>query len=331
MPVLLAATILATGCGEGTSTGEENPTPGGAAGSGGAAPQGGGGAGGSLLPSAGTGGQAPGEEDFVVTFPEEGKPAKPGELCSLNVDSAASGRAAIANLAWDPTQANRALGTLEIAPEIAKVLVGAPTVALVDAAGDFDIHHVTVSAVSEKDGLFSFSVTLPDAGAHGACQDGVSRLTLRTELVIGCASPGGGSTEQKLHSSTDVHLCKGDSDSVWVSSGDLCSVCRIVAEMAPSPIVPEARADGLPLSDVINLRVVTLARVGNAVVLMAENDGGAGLDYDWHPSTGTVTRLAPDVVAWTVDTDATDPMIQAVATSSTAAAVASWTFNQEVQ
>jgi hypothetical protein len=98
--------------------------------------------------------------------------------------------------------------------------------------------------------------------------------------------------------------------------------------MAPSPIVPDKGADGLPLARALRLRIVELARVGSTVVLLAENDGGAGLDYEWHPSDGRIEQLAPDVVAWTVAEGMAAPFIQAAVWGADAAAVTSWAWNE---
>jgi hypothetical protein len=106
-------------------------------------------------------------------------------------------------------------------------------------------------------------------------------------------------------------------------------VCRIIAEMAPSPIVPEKTNDALPLAQVLRLRIVELARVSNVVVLLAENDGGDGLEYEWHASAGKVEHLAPDVVAWTLEEGLDAPSIHAAVWGADGAAVASFAFNVE--
>ena len=99
--------------------------------------------------------------------------------------------------------------------------------------------------------------------------------------------------------------------------------------MAPSPIVPDKHDDELPLARALRLRVVELARISNKVVLLAENDGGAGLEYEWHPSVGTLERLSPDIVIWTLEEGMPSPFIQAAVYSEDAAAVATYSFNAE--
>jgi hypothetical protein len=166
----------------------------------------------------------------------------------------------------------------------------------------------------------------------------MTRITVRVSLEISCgamvpsadASGDASTATQVVHAVTDIHLCSdGRRDPEWVSSGSVCTVCRIIAEMAPSPIVPDKAADGLPLARVLRLRIIELARISNTVVLLAENDGGEGLEYEWHASAGTVERLAPDVIVWTLAEGMAAPHVQAAVWSADAAAVASFAFNDE--
>jgi hypothetical protein len=98
--------------------------------------------------------------------------------------------------------------------------------------------------------------------------------------------------------------------------------------MAPSPILPGSIEDELPLAQALRLRIVELARIANTVVLLAEHDGGSGLDYEWLASVGQVERLAPDVVAWTLAEGQPDPLIQAAVAGPSSVAVASFAFNE---
>jgi hypothetical protein len=131
-----------------------------------------------------------------------------------------------------------------------------------------------------------------------------------------------------VESFTFIHLCFGDMDLTWVSSGDTCKSCDIIAEMAPSPIVPDASADDLPLARVVRLRITVLARIGGALVLLAENDGGDGVSYAWRPSGGEISELAPDVIVWTPPRDPGPHLIQAAIEGDDGAAVASFTFQE---
>jgi hypothetical protein len=70
--------------------------------------------------------------------------------------------------------------------------------------------------------------------------------------------------------------------------------------------------------------LVELARVGDSVVLLAENDGGAEVEYDWVAGSGELEKLAPDVVLWTVPRQAGPHHVQAAVFGKLGAAVASY-------
>jgi hypothetical protein len=110
-----------------------------------------------------------------------------------------------------------------------------------------------------------------------------------------------------------------------VSSGDECTICGVIAEMAPSPIVPDRAPDELALGRVIRLGVVVVARIGAALVLLAEHDAGAGVAYTWVASAGDVRAIAPDIVLWTPPAEPGPHFVQVAVESEDAAAVASYT------
>jgi hypothetical protein len=109
----------------------------------------------------------------------------------------------------------------------------------------------------------------------------------------------------------------------WVSSGDACTACRVIAEMAPRPIVSDKTGDDLPLGMVIRLRVVEVARAGRHVLLFADNDAGADADYEWSVSEGSLEHVADDVVLWTLpeETTARAPFGQVAVWNAAGAAV----------
>jgi hypothetical protein len=263
------------------------------------------------------------EEEYVVELPAEGVPTAPGQVCTVAVDPAESNHAARVVLTKDASGIQSAHGFVSVDPSLQGRVIGLPVLEVLDST-DPALKNAVISDVRPENGGFSFHVSWNTAPT--ITRDGYTRLTFRTTLVVECGADGG--VTRSVHAATDVHLCASGQDVEWVSSGDRCVVCRIIAEMAPSPIVPDKKIDDLPLARVLRLRIVELARVANTVVLLAENDGGAGLDYEWHPSTGHVARLAPDVVAWTVNEGDTSPLIQAAVSGEALAAVASWSWNE---
>lgn len=355
-PVILLAGVLSTeACGKTTSNeaasdGQSGSTvssgttvsssAGGAASSGTTAVTGSTGAGGSVLvpigstttgsvdPVGGAGGALPELPWYCyyeqVSIPPEGTPAEPGQICALSAAPVESNRAAVVRLTMESPQAEEASGFVEIAPEIRDRVVGVSELVIVDANLPALLDIQVSDLVEEADG-YSFRATgfnpLGGGGPYGA------RMTVRVVLEIECD----GDATQQVHAVTELYFCENaQRDYDWTSSGDHCVVCEVIAEMAPSPIVPDKQHDGLPLARALRLRLVALARIANTVVLLAENDGGPDLDYEFHTSCGTLTRLAEDVVAWTVEAGARDPLLQAAVSGPDVLGVVSYSFNNGV-
>lgn len=255
---------------------------------------------------------------FTVEVPPEGVPAEPGQICAV-VSPVESNGAARVTLTKDTALLQTATGTIEVPPQLAPLVVGLPTVEVVSAATP-ELGAMQATGVQPSPGGFTFEATWPQA-LNLQPEDWV-KLTLRVTLQIACPPADELRTVMAI---TNVNLCIVDEQLGWVSSGDECKACTIIAEMAPSPIVPEPKNDELPLCRALRLRVVPLARIGRTLVLLAENDGGDEVTYDWVPTAGTIERLAPDVVVWTPPADGGPHMVQAVVQSEDGAAVASWT------
>jgi hypothetical protein len=260
--------------------------------------------------------------EMVVEIPPEGVPADPGQICAVTMTPVDSNRAATVQLqvGSDLTQVT---GTITIASSLRSVLVGTPSVEVIDAT-DPGLLGLVVDQLVPSGNAFQlvghwpapFSVTL----------DGLTRITVRVTFEAACPD-----APQVVHAVTDVHLCMDSSGgSTWVSSGAVCSVCRVIAEMAPSPIVPDPGVDQLPLARVLRLRIVELARVSGTVVLLAEHDAGPGVEYLWQASAGEIRQLAPDVIALSAEPGVRAPFVQVAAQAEDGAAVASWSFNDEV-
>src|SRR5262249_4732002 len=155
-----------------------------------------------------------------------------------------------------------AAGFVTVEPSLLAQVVGLPVVEVIDASVP-GLDQMQVSMMTAQAGGFAFQASWPGFQAT----PGVTRMTVRTTLELTCDTPG---LTRVLHAAMDVHLCNKDYRAFeWVSSGDACTVCGTIAEMAPSPIIPDKKADGLPLARALRLRVVELARVSDAVVLLA--------------------------------------------------------------
>lgn len=271
----------------------------------------------------GTGGRLPpGCDEHIVSLPPSGTPTEPGQICAVTVDPVDSNGAA--RVTFVESDGGTVLtGFVTFDPAVEPRVIGTPSVEVIDAT-DSALKNAQFGPLTKVSGGYSFSVAFPGVFSWNP---GYTRLTVRTTFEVSCGPDGG--TSKQVHAATDIHACNmTDTTSTWASSGDRCVVCRVIAEMAPSPIVPDKASDGLPLAKALRLRVIELARVANRVVLFAENDGGDGLDYEWHPSAGEVEHVAPDVIVWTVAPGMAAPLMQVAVVGESEAAVATWSWNE---
>jgi hypothetical protein len=193
-------------------------------------------------------------------------------------------------------------------------------------ASHAELSSMQVTELKALDGGFSFHAEWPGS-LQGLVPNGYARMTVKTSFDLACAEDGG--RERRVESLTHVHLCIGRDEGVeWASSGDTCMICRVIAEMAPSPIVPDKTADSLPLARAVRLRLVVVARIGHCLVVFAENDGGPGMSYEWRAAGGTLEELAPDLVLWRMDAASDGQFLQAAVYGDSGAAVATCSAEQ---
>ena len=333
LPVLVLATLLPAGasCGGGTEQGSSGSVSGAGGASSTSSSQGIGGGLVSSSSASGAGGADGGttcdlncfSQTMTVQVPPDGVPASPGQICAVMMVPIESNHAARVTLTKYSPALNMAMGFVAIDPALAGSIVGLPTIQVVQADTP-ELLPMTVTNVQPAAGGFSFHAEWPPPFL--LCPESWARMKVKTTLTVAC-DPMAMDT-RVVEAFTFIDLCIGDMDLTWVSSGDMCKECAIIAEMAPSPIVPDASADELPLARVMRLRITVLARVGGTLVLLAENDGGSGLSYAWRPSGGEISELAPDVIVWTPPIDPGPHLIQAIIEGNDAAAVASFTYQE---
>lgn len=258
---------------------------------------------------------------FTVPLPPPGVPAEPGQICAQNPPSVTSNAAARVTLNKYSQALNLAMGFVAIAPDLQSTVIGTPTVEVVSAATN-DLLGMVVSDVMPAAGGFTFHAEWPTMLA--LLPESWVQMTVKTTFTSQCG-PGPADT-RTVEAITVVHLCFEGNELLWVSSGDECRVCEIIAEMAPSPIVGDTREDDLPLARALRLRVRPIVKVGRSLVLMAENDGGADVDYAWRATAGEVRSIAPDVVVWTPPRGGGPHLLQAAVTGEHTAGVASYTL-----
>jgi hypothetical protein len=285
---------------------------------------GGGGAGGTPFVTSvgpgGTGGAMPecGDFDpitFQVEVPPPGVPARAGQICTVMASPVESNEAARVVLTKYSMAQNLAMGSVTVASLVLPDVVGLPTIEVVETQVP-ELMPVTITNVAPTMDGFSFHAEWPPFTLP---PESWVRMRVQTTMTVKC-DPNGMDTRQ-VQASTWIHLCIEDGDLLWVSSGDDCKVCDVIAEMAPCPIVPDKAGDELGLAQALRLRLVVLARVGSTVVVWAEHDGGAGLAIDWRASGGELRHLADDVVVWTPSEG--DQQILCAVQGDDAAAVAS--------
>jgi hypothetical protein len=324
VPALVAASVLgASGCGSATSTpphASSGGTSSSSAGSGGiivlaGSPAVGG--------SAGSGPELPpGCQGYEVQLPEVGQPAVAGEICAVQVEPVISNGAARIALAQPGSDLSAPVaGTLTLAEGLRDQVQGPPVIEIVSAT-DQMLLEAELSALEQTADGYAFTVTWPK-GAFLRAED-MTRVSFRTSLDLSCDTG-----TRLVNAVTEVHLCGGSFNGVpdvWASTGDLCVVCNVIAELAASPIIPDHRESGLPLGQAMRARIVELAKVGSSVVLFAENDGGGRSSYEWHVTGGTLEHIAEDVVVFRSDGSTPAPSLQVAIVNDEGVAVVSYAY-----
>jgi hypothetical protein len=261
----------------------------------GASSMGGGGAGGSSEVSCEWG-----ETTFVVLVPPEGVAATEAAICAAAepVESNVAGRITLHRY----SQAlELATGTLLLEPGL--TVVGSPTIQVIEA-GYPEMMLAQITAISPIDGGFTFHVQWP--APLQVNPDEWASMTWLATMDVSCA----GSGARLVQARTYINLCIAQGQAVWVSSGDECTACTQICEMAPGPTLSGASPGGRALSRAVRLALVEIARVGRSVIVLAEHDGGPGLRYRWQARGGQLTELAPDVVHWSLPEVTADRHLQ---------------------
>lgn len=272
-----------------------------------------------------------GQEIIYAELPPEGVPAEIQQLCMQPAtELVRSGWAARMVVDADPRVATRARGVIEVAPELVGRVLDTP-VLRVDAQGFEGLMISSPTLIAQG----RYEVQLSWQGTTIQAWDDWWHMDVTILFDVACApgdagaAPDAGSGARRgVEVKNELYLCNESGRPRWISSGEACTTCAIIAEMAPSPIVPMPRASELPLEHVLRLNLRTIAVIGRDLLVYAEHDGGAdGAEYSWQPSAGDVQPLAKDVVLWRIPESCREPqLLQVVVESECAAAVASMRF-----
>ena len=331
--VLVAATILplSSSCGgetadSGLSAAGGSSTQGGAAGTGGSSAQGGvAGTGGSATQggetsaggNAATGGTFNCPNGFVqsytVTLPSSATPVDAATLCNWGGVFPDNLPAARVTLQYDSSTPSHATGTITVASEILAAAGGYVGVSSVTADG------ATISNLTRVNGNYTFDVNLTSGTPYLG-----TALTFQVTVDFTC-SPAMSSTRQ-LKAATYVVLCGSARDLNWVSSGDTCTTCNPMVEVAAQLMpAPEREPDGIALPGELNISITPVAREGRTVVLMVQKPSDAPeLSLTWWSSGGQLLLAADDVAVWTLPDESGPHQVQVAAEAGQSASIVTY-------
>jgi hypothetical protein len=236
-------------------------------------------------------------QTFVVPLPPPGTPADQAQICAISSPPVSSNVSARFIISDYSSQNETAKGLIAIDPAVFKLIVGPPKITVVSAS---DPTFSTLQVVNITKVPNNYILDLKWAGPLPHSEFGGS-MVVKTGFFIDC----GNGKSQWVEAITNIVFCVniGTNTFEWVSEGNLCTICTVIAEMAPSPIVSDNTGDDLPLGRVVRVRVVEVARAGKQVLLFAENDAGEDLQVEWRVSGGSLEKIDDDVMLWTMPDD----------------------------
>lgn len=261
-------------------------------------------------------------QSYEVALPDPGTPAEPGTICAITVEPVMSSAAArVSFVTVDEGDSRRPTrGMLTLDPALRGAVIGTPAL-VVTAATEKSLLRIGISALEPTSDGYTFELTWPVDAIFRA--NDMTRVSFRAELELSCETGS-----RLVHTLSELHLCgdEGLTQEQWVGAGEECVQCRIIAELVASPIIPQEAHGTLPLGRALRARIVELSRVGDSVLLLAENDGGTATEYDWRVTGGSVERLAPDVVIVRKQFATSTPHVQVAISSDDGVAVVSYAY-----
>ncbi len=221
-----------------------------------------------------------------------GTHADPASICVATAP-VSSNTAARVTFNFYSQNLTTATGHITLAPALLGQVAAPPTVEVTQASPVAELTQLQVSGMQATADGFAFNATWPASMQLSATN--MIGMTVKTTLQVTC--PGVGT--QTVESITYADLCGFDPNPVWVSSGDSCTRCEQICEMAPTPIVPAAGDDDLPLACALRVDVVAIAQLGDTLVLFADRHGVEGdFDHAWQVSGGQILYADGDLAVW---------------------------------
>lgn len=258
------------------------------------------------------------QSTYVVALPSGDTPKDAAAQCNWTGAFASDRPAARVTLKYDPSVPAQATGIVTIDPDVLNAISdGYVSVSSVTASG------ATVSNLVRVNDAYTFDVKFIDNPYVG------TTYTFSVTLSYTCAPIM--SSTRTVHAATTVTLCGGYNGSSWVSTGDTCTICYPMAEMAAQLMpAPADEPDDIPLPGEIDVRIVEVAREGRTLVLLAKKPRDAeGLSLTWQASAGDLMHAADDVVVWTLPEEAGPHMVQVAAERGRSASVVSYLHRDE--
>jgi len=257
--------------------------------------------------------------EFVVESPDPGVPADPDEICASDVEPVESNLAGRVTLDIDPDDFSRATGHIEVPLPVLGQVVGLPVIEVVESY-PFGLQSFTVSEMAlEADG-FDFTIQFDDEPGWV----GEDFVVLRAALEIECSASDTDPDTREVHALTYIYFCDGYEHPVWISSGDLCTVCDAICEEVAFPLTPEQKPDDQPLAGALVVDLLAGTVEGRVVELRAEHGATVGRPtYRWRVSGGRVVDLGDGHARWVLPREAGPHLAQVAVEDRRAAAVAS--------
>jgi len=260
---------------------------------------------------------SPGE--FVVESPEPGVPADPEEICATETDPVESNLSGRVTLEIDPEDFTRAAGRIEVPPAVLAEVVGLPVVEVIDSfPGSLQEFEVTELAL-DGDG-FTFAIHFGDSPNW----PGENFIVVRSAIELECSEIDTDPDSRMVHALTYIYFCDGYEHPVWVSSGDLCTVCNEICEEVAFPLTPEQKPDDMPLPGAQVIDLLAGERRGRVVELRVDHGDTVGVPrYRWRVSAGAVFDLGAGRARWELPREAGPHLAQVAVEDGRAAALAS--------
>ncbi len=264
-----------------------------------------------------------GEDSYEVPSPQDGVLPDPESLCASVWDTVRSNRAARVTLNVNSQAFNLATGRIELVNGLQDRIIGLPTITVIDAQPD-ELNKALVTDVAALGRGFTFNIEFPESAwlEPGLAEiTGIAEITAEVVLEVMCDDSS--NDTQMVESATYIHLCENKDHLDWVSSGDVCTICHEINEIAASPLPTSCGEDSAALSGSPRVEIIPVARYGRSLVLFAEHWGvEKSLSFSWSASKGSISGEDQSGVIWELPTDPGPHMIQVAVKGSNSAAVA---------